>query len=89
MGGKGDDLEGEEVEMVDRIFSQEEEEFEALVERMQQGERGMSNYGSDDDEEWDRLFREVVDGQEGRGMEMGEGGKIDKGGDGDGGMDMS
>ncbi|KAK0514726.1 hypothetical protein JMJ35_003343 [Cladonia borealis] len=89
--GDGDGLEGEEVEMVDRIFSQEEEEFEALVERMQEGEREMSNYGSDDDEEWDRLFREVVDTQGFTGAETGEGGKIDKGGDGDGdgGMDMS
>ena len=75
--------------MVDRILSQEEEEFEALVERMQENECEMSNYGSDDDEEWDRLFREVVDTQEVSVARTGEGGKLDKGGDGDGGMDMS
>ena len=102
------DAEGGEVEMVDRILSQEEEEFEALVERMEEERRGrgegcerpeteyerqeneheMSDYGSDD-EEWDRLFREVVDTQDSSVGETGEGWKIDKGGDGDGGMDMS
>ena len=83
--------------MVDRILTQEEEEFEALVESMmdQDQRRGdeyeMERYGSEDDEEWDRLFREVVDTQEVSVARTGEGGKLDKGGDGDGdgGMDMS
>lgn len=87
-------MEGEEVEMVDRILSQEEEEFEALVEGWgREGERGREGYGygSEDDEEWDRLFREVVgmDTGVGIGLEGGEGGGRDKSGDGDGGMDMS
>ena len=80
---------GVEVEMVDRILWQEEEEFEALVERMQENECEMEKYGSEDEEEWDRLFREVVDTQEGTVKETGEGGKLGKGGDTDGGMDMS
>ena len=79
-------MEGAEVEMVDRILSQEEEEFEALVEGWGRVGEG---YGSEDDEEWDRLFREVVDTGVGSGVEGGEGGERDKNGDGDGGMDMS
>ena len=83
--------------MVDRILSQEEEEFEALVESMldqdQDQRRGdeyeVDGYRSEDDEEWDRLFREVVDTQEVSVARTGEGGKLDKGGHGDGGMDMS
>ena len=85
--------------MVDRILSQEEEGFEALVESMQkqkqkqgrEDEYEMSDYGTEDDEEWDRLFREVVDTGVSGGVEMGEGGERDKGGEGegDGGMDMS
>ena len=88
--------------MVDRILSQEEEEFEALVEgwgregegREQDQDQGwekeyeMSDYGSEDDEEWDRLFREVVVDT---GVEREEGGKMEKSGEGnaDGGMDLS
>ena len=77
---------------MDRILSQEEEAFEALVVGMLEwkGEEGEGEgFGSEDEEEWDRLFREVVDTQEGAGAEMGEGGKVDKGEEGDGGMDMS
>ncbi len=86
-GNDSADVCGVEVEMVDRILWQEEEEFEALVESMLENECEMEKYGSEDEEEWDRLFREVVDTQEVGVAERGEGGKIDK--DGDGGMDMS
>ena len=81
---------------MDRILSQEEEAFEALVggmleRRGEEGGREGEGFRSEDDdeEEWDRLFREVVDTQEGTVAETGEDGKVDKGGDGDGGMDMS
>lgn len=77
--------------MVDRILSQEEEEFEALVEgwgRDGEGERGREGYASEDDEEWDRLFREVVGMDTGEVGESGGRGNGDER-EGDGGMDMS
>ncbi len=73
-----------EVEMVDR----EEEAVEKMVEGLvEQGGGEGEGFGGEDDEEeeWDRLFREVVDGQEGSGEKRGEGGEGDEGG----GMDMS
>ncbi|CAF9914175.1 hypothetical protein IMSHALPRED_001839 [Imshaugia aleurites] len=60
----------EEVEMVDQILSQEYQEFEALISSMQdsadQGDHHQqsttSDYGSDE-EEYDRLFMEVMSSQ--------------------------
>lgn len=59
-----------EVEMVDQILSQEYQEFEALISSMQdsadQGDHHQqsttSDYGSDE-EEYDRLFMEVMSSQ--------------------------
>ena len=57
-----------EVDMVDEIFSQEDQEVEELVSWMQRAEgnengelarQSMSDYGSDD-EEYDRLFTDVM-----------------------------
>ena len=56
-----------EVEMVDQILSQEDQEFEALVLLMQGGDQDHQqktnlDYGSDE-EEYDRLFMEVISRQ--------------------------
>ena len=58
-----------EVEMVDQILSQEDQEFEALVLSMHEsGDREHNqqktnlDYGSDE-EEYDRLFMEVISRQ--------------------------
>ncbi|KAL9073196.1 MAG: hypothetical protein Q9161_003028 [Pseudevernia consocians] len=59
-----------EVEMVDRILSQETQEFEALVSSMQntanqadhRQQKTISEYGSDE-EEYDELFMEVMSRQ--------------------------
>ena len=56
-----------EVEMVDKVLSQEIEEFEALVSSMpdhadqedHHQQKTMSDYGSDEDE-YDQLFMEVM-----------------------------
>lgn len=56
--------------MVDRILSQEDQEFEALVSSMQDNadqedhhqKKPTSNYGSDE-EEYDQLFMEVMSRQ--------------------------
>ena len=58
-----------EVEMVDQFLSQEDQEFEALVLLMQGGadqehhqQKTNLDYGSDE-EEYDRLFMEVISRQ--------------------------
>ncbi|KAF6238202.1 hypothetical protein HO173_003836 [Letharia columbiana] len=60
----------EEVKMVDRIFSQENQAFEALILSIQDiadqedhhQQKTMSDYGSDE-EEYDQLFKEVMSRQ--------------------------
>ena len=58
-----------EVRMLDKLLSQEEQEFEALVSLMQYNadqdrhqQSTMSDYGSDE-EEYDQLFMEVLSRQ--------------------------
>lgn len=61
----------DELEFVDHILSQEDQELEAIFSSMEDERQQddyqtypMSNYGSDD-EEYDKLFEEVMSGQEG------------------------
>lgn len=60
-----------ELEFVDHILPQEDQELEAIFSSMEYERQQddyqtypMSNYGSDD-EEYDKLFMEVILGQEG------------------------
>ena len=70
--------------MVDHIISQEDQAFAALVSSIQnqsqRDDHDMSTYESDD-EEYDKLFIEVMSAQEATGENTEGGGKTDLGGD--------
>lgn len=82
-----------ELEFVDHILPQEDQELEAIFSSMEDERQQddyqtypMSNYGSDD-EEYDKLFMEVILGQEGAENNTAGGGMTSP--EDDRGMDMS
>ena len=79
-----------ELEFVDHILSQEDQDiFSSMEDERQQDDYQtypMSNYGSDD-EEYDKLFMEVMSGQEGTENNTAGGGMTNS--EDDRGMDMS